>query len=96
MRLPIDKHREMPWRIHELTPDFRIEDVWRLPVTGGPDDLTVFVEQFASGSPTAGRSRVFRFLYLLCIRPLRYTVIYPELIRGIGARWAGRTLQVAS
>jgi hypothetical protein len=28
-----------PWRIHELTADFRVEDVWALPTPGGRDDL---------------------------------------------------------
>lgn len=28
-----------PWRIHEIAPDFRLEDVWELPTPGGPDGL---------------------------------------------------------
>jgi len=31
--------RTAPWRIHELTRDFRLEDVWALPGRGGPDDV---------------------------------------------------------
>ena len=27
MRLPNSAHTSRPWRIHELTPDFRLEDV---------------------------------------------------------------------
>ncbi|MDQ4113634.1 MAG: DUF2867 domain-containing protein [Actinomycetota bacterium] len=32
------------WRIHEITHDFELEDVWALPVQGGPDDFPAFVE----------------------------------------------------
>jgi hypothetical protein len=32
MRLPDSAHTCRPWRIHELTRDFRLEDVWELPV----------------------------------------------------------------
>jgi hypothetical protein len=39
MRLPNTAHTSQPWRIHELTPDFRLEDVWALPTPGGPDDF---------------------------------------------------------
>jgi hypothetical protein len=27
------------WRIHGLTPDFRLEEVWELPRPDGPDDF---------------------------------------------------------
>jgi hypothetical protein len=36
MRLPDTAHTSRPWRIHELTGDFRLEDVWALPAPGGP------------------------------------------------------------
>jgi hypothetical protein len=39
MRLPNTAHTSGPWRIHELTRDFRLEDVWALPTPGGPDDF---------------------------------------------------------
>jgi Protein of unknown function (DUF2867) len=38
-RLPITAHTSRPWRIHEVAPDFRVEDVWALPTPGGPDDF---------------------------------------------------------
>lgn len=50
MRLPNTAHSSHPWRIHDLTPDFRLEDVWALPTPGGPDDLTRLVRQMTSGS----------------------------------------------
>jgi hypothetical protein len=48
MSLPASAHTSRPWRIHELTPDFRLEDVWALPTPGGPDDFLRLVHRFAS------------------------------------------------
>ena len=39
MLLPQSAHTSSPWRIHELTRDFQLEDVWALPTPGGPDDF---------------------------------------------------------
>ena len=50
MKLPNTAHTSRPWRIHELTPDFRLEDVWALPTPGGPNDLPRLVRQFAPDS----------------------------------------------
>jgi hypothetical protein len=52
MRLPNSVHTSRPWRIHELTRDFRLEDVWELPGVGGPDDFPLLVQQIASGDPS--------------------------------------------
>jgi Protein of unknown function (DUF2867) len=49
MRIPNAVHEAQPWRIHEITPDFTIEDVWALPVHGGADDFTTLVEMMTSG-----------------------------------------------
>jgi hypothetical protein len=49
MRLPSAAHTSHPWRIHEITGDFKVEDVWDLPTPGGPDDLDLLVRQFAEG-----------------------------------------------
>ena len=53
MRLPDSAHTSRPWRIHELAPDFRLEDVWALPTPGGRDDfarLVALVPSFHSSS----------------------------------------------
>ncbi|MEI5133393.1 DUF2867 domain-containing protein [Streptomyces libani] len=50
MKLPNTAHSSHPWRIHALTPDFRLEDVWALPTPGGPDDLMRLVRQMTSGN----------------------------------------------
>ena len=57
MRLPDTAHTSLPWRIHELTRDFRLEDVWALPTPGGPDDFPRLVQLVAAGRPFAGLVR---------------------------------------
>jgi Protein of unknown function (DUF2867) len=63
MRLPNTAHTSRPWRIHELTPDFRLEDVWELPGRGGPDDFPRLVEMITSTDPAEGSSRIARTLW---------------------------------
>lgn len=58
MRLPKTAHTSRPWRIHELTGDFKVEDVWELPTPGGPDDLAQLVRQFAAGGESGGKLSV--------------------------------------
>jgi hypothetical protein len=48
MRLPKAAHTSRPWRVHELTRDFELEDVWALPTPGGRDDLARLVDQFVT------------------------------------------------
>ena len=65
MRLPNTAHTARPWRIHELTCDFRLEDVWALPTPGGRDDFTRLVQRIASGDPSRGSSRAFRTVWAI-------------------------------
>jgi Protein of unknown function (DUF2867) len=55
MRLPDSAHTTQPWRIHELTRDFRLEDVWALPTPGRRDEFGLLVRQITTGDPS-GRS----------------------------------------
>jgi hypothetical protein len=48
MRIPTSAHTSQPWRIHEIAPDFEIEDVWALPASGEADEFPTMVEVFAS------------------------------------------------
>jgi hypothetical protein len=44
MTLPDDEHIGRPWRIHEIAPDFELEDVWAFHTPGaGPDDFPVML-----------------------------------------------------
>ena len=68
MRLPNTAHTSRPWRIHGLTPDFRLEDVWALPTPGGPDDFPRLVQQFASADPSQSLPRAARTLWALRLK----------------------------
>ncbi len=68
MRLPNSAHTSLPWRIHGLTPDFRLEDVWALPTPGGREDFPRLVQQFASGDPSRSLPVAARGLWALRIR----------------------------
>jgi Protein of unknown function (DUF2867) len=65
MRLPNTAHTSRPWRIHELTRDFRVEDVWALPTPGGPDDFPRLVQRFASADPSQSLPGAARTLWAL-------------------------------
>lgn len=68
MRLPESAHTSHRWRIDELTPDFRLEDVWALPTPGGREDFPQLVQQFASGDPSRSLPAGARALWALRIR----------------------------
>lgn len=65
MRLPDTAHSLRAWRIHELTQDFRLEDVWALPTPGGPDDLARLAAWFAGGDTATNPSRAARALFAI-------------------------------
>jgi predicted DCC family thiol-disulfide oxidoreductase YuxK len=65
IRLPNTAHTSRPWRIHELTHDFRVEDVWALPTTGGPNDFPRLVKLMSSGDPSRGAARTARALWAI-------------------------------
>ena len=65
MRLPKTAHTSRPWRVHELTEGFELEDVWKLPTPGGPDDLARLVQQFAGDAHDGELPVVLRALFAL-------------------------------
>jgi hypothetical protein len=65
MTLPAQAHLSQPWRIHELTPDFRLEDVWALPTPGGRDDFPRLVELVTSFDPARSSSAPVRTLFAI-------------------------------
>lgn len=60
----VDKseHLARPWRIHELTKDFQVLDVWALPTPGGADDFAQLVDLWSTFDPQRS-SRVVRALF---------------------------------
>jgi hypothetical protein len=63
MRVPNTAHTSRPWRIDELTNDFRLEDVWALAGVGGPDDFARLVQLMASYDPSKSSSIAVRMLF---------------------------------
>jgi hypothetical protein len=60
MRIASSAHTAQPWLIHEITRDFRVEDVWALPTPGGPDDFPILLsaiehDDFEHDGPVAAR-----------------------------------------
>jgi len=63
MRLPNATHQSHPWRIHEIVPDFTLEDVWALPVHGSAEDLPSALELMLSLDPANATSLPARALW---------------------------------
>ena len=63
MLIPNDEHASRPWRIHDLTQDFRLEDVWELPEPGGPGDFPRLVQLAAALDPSTSSSFAVRALF---------------------------------
>ena len=63
MRLSNSAHEAHAWRIREIAPDFRLEDVWALPVQGRIDDFAKLLDVIAALDPSQGASRAARALF---------------------------------
>jgi hypothetical protein len=63
MRLPNSAHTSQPWRIHEIAPDFKLEDVWELPGRAAPGDFPSLVQLITSLDLSQSPSRVTRALW---------------------------------
>jgi len=65
-RLPRTAHRALPWRIHEIAPDFEIEDVWSYRAPGaGPDDFGAMLAAIRAAGGPGSSSRLSHALFAL-------------------------------
>ncbi len=64
MRIPVEAHLTQPWRIHEIAPDFRVEDVWahRTP-DAGPDDFPAMLAALMASNEPGRVDRMTRWLF---------------------------------
>jgi hypothetical protein len=85
MRLPDTAHTSRPWRIHELTPDFGLEDVWALPTPGGPEDFPRLVNAFASADPARTLPGAARALWAVRWK-IGELLGWDDADSGVGAR----------
>ena len=76
-RLPDTEHTSRPWRIHEITQDFRVEDVWAYRTPG-------------AGPALVKPNGLFGRLYMAAIKPFRYLIVYPALTRQWERAWRNR------
>jgi hypothetical protein len=85
MRISNGEHTSRPWRIHEVTRDFRLEDVWELPGVGGPDDFPRLVQLIASFDPSHSSSAAARSLFAIRSK-LGELLGWDDKEAGLGAR----------
>ena len=63
MKLSRSAHTERPWRIHELAPDFEVQDVWSCRTPGaGPDDFPMVLAAMRVDGEFAAQAPPVRFL----------------------------------
>ena len=65
MRVAKTAHTSRPWRIHEIAPDFELEDVWALPTPGGRGDFPRLVEMATSLDVSRSSSPAVRALFAI-------------------------------
>ncbi|MFI6584533.1 DUF2867 domain-containing protein [Embleya sp. NPDC050493] len=64
MRLARTAHTERPWRIHEFTRDFRVEDVWSYRTPGaGPADFPTMLTAMRNRGGFGKQAAPARFLF---------------------------------
>jgi hypothetical protein len=85
VKLPKAAHTSQGWRIDEIVPDFRLEDVWALPTPGGPNEFPILVEGIAAGDPAKSSPRAARALWGLRWK-LGELLGWDEPDTGLGSR----------
>jgi hypothetical protein len=63
VRIPNSTHEARPWRIHDIVPDFRLEDVWALPAYGRADEFDALLHLGSSLDPANATSLPARALW---------------------------------
>ncbi len=64
-RLETSKHGDLPWRIGEVAPDFKLIDAWALPARGTLEEFADLREIFANIGPDEDDSRLSSALFAL-------------------------------
>ncbi len=84
-RLSDSAHTSRPWRIHEIAPDFRLEDVWALPMQGAKSDFPAMVQGFTAGGDPSKGSWLVRALWATRWK-IGELLGWDEAQTGLGAR----------
>jgi hypothetical protein len=79
---------EQPWRIHEITEDFAVEDVWSFRTPGaGPDDFPVMVEAIRAAGGINNQPALGRLLFAVRWK-LGALLGWDDPAEGVGGRVA--------
>jgi hypothetical protein len=87
MRVPASAHTDRDWLIHEIAPDFEVEDVWEIPADLTPETFPRAVRDLAAGDPSESSSAISRFLFAVRWR-LGEFLGWDDDGRGTGGRVA--------
>ncbi|MDF5754568.1 DUF2867 domain-containing protein [Spongiactinospora sp. TRM90649] len=88
MKLPRSAFSAHPWRVHEFTGDFAVEDVWAFRTPGaGPDDFPVMLAAMRAAGGLSEQPWPVRFLFGLRWKIGRL-LGWDRPSAGIGARVA--------
>ena len=68
MRISNAEHRAHPWLIERIAPDFRLLDVWSIPVEGTRDEFASFVATMTSFDPSSAGPSLSRALFRVRLR----------------------------
>ena len=71
-RVPNAEHEAQAWLIRSIAPDFRLIDVWALPMEGAHDEFQSALDVMASVDPMRSGSRVSRALFALRLQAGRW------------------------
>jgi hypothetical protein len=88
MRLPNTAHTSRPWLIHELTRDFRLEDVWRI-LRRDPRVTADWVSSSFQRHPAAGDPHSFQTETMKTTTTLLDEVL-PEFVVDVFSGWLRR------
>lgn len=85
-RLADAAHTEQSWRIHDVTADFSVEDVWSFATPGaGPDDFPVMLAAMRAGGGLGKQPGPVRFLFAVRWK-LGALLGWDEPSAGVGGR----------
>ncbi|MFF5213513.1 DUF2867 domain-containing protein [Streptosporangium sp. NPDC000396] len=88
MRLPKSTYTSLPWRVHELTSDFSVEDVWSFRTPGaGPDDFPTMLAALQAEGGMARQPPLVKFLFAIRWK-LGALLGWDKPSAGVGARVA--------
>jgi hypothetical protein len=85
MKIPNSTHTSRPWRIHDITGDFRLEDVWELPGAIAPTDFPRLIGLLATLDPLHSDSFVVRSLFAIRMK-LGELLGLDDPAGGVGSR----------